>query len=772
VRVKSLAHLLTPRAALVAVVLAAFAPAIAQRGVYFYGDVAEYLPRLAWAGEQVRSGHMPGWNPHMALGVPATMGFSPVDLLFFVLLPKEWAYNLDLVFHLLLAALGMFALARRWGQSNAAAAVAGAVWCLGGFTQGHLQHFNIVVAVAWAPVVFLAVDRILEAPSPRSVSLAALALGLDLLGGHIQIVLYTGLAAAAYAVLGLVRRVRAKGMGPAVRAAVGLAVAAVGALGIGLVFLWPFVEWTRFIGAAANYNPAAHTLTRAVVVRMVAPFWTGGSVWRPFEARELVEHLAYTGLLPLGLAVVGLGHTSPKRWFLAALAVVAYLLARGPYGPLWSIVASVPLLSAGRTPVRYVMFVPFAVALLAGFGLDAIARRRAVGQIMAGVLGAAAVGLAAVAATGSPDVRRLWGRPDPLLLAQPDTAILLATLVGAAALLFALSRRSAESRRPIVVGAALAFAAADVVYVARSLPFNELAPRDSYAPPPSAEAILARDDRSRVYSYSPEGEIRWLVRDMLGAGLPIALGLRSFSGAGNLEPLRHTDFMEAVKARFERRGPRLLGLFTGGYVVSRKALDAPGLTLIHSGAVKVYANEMALPLAYFAARSQVVADADAALRMIVRADFDPRMTVVVEEAEPDPAKRERGSAELQTEVGAAESAAGSVSIERDTPDRIELTVATGKPAWLVLNEAYGPGWRATVDGQPAPVRRANFLVRTVPVPAGTHHVEFVYAPRSRDAGMLASAATFAVLAVMAARRPTVPPLPKEPRCDEPAALSC
>src|SRR5262249_23345122 len=427
-------------------VLAAFAPAIAQRGVYFHGDVAEYLPRLAWAGEQVRSGHVPGWNPHMALGVPATMGFSPVDLLFFVLLPKEWAYNLDLVAHLLPPALGRFALARKWGQSAPAAAVAGAVWCFGGFTQGHLQHFNIVVAVAWVPVAFLAVDRVIEAPSPRSVSLAALVVGLDLLGGHIQIVVYTGFALGAYAVFALVHRLRAEGARPAARSVCGLVAAAAGALGVGLVFLWPFVEWTRFIGAARNYNPAAHTLTRAVVARMLAPFWTGGSVWRPYETKELVEHSAYSGLLPLALAVVGLGHASAKRLFLGGLAFVAYLLARGPYGPLWGLVTSLPLLGEGRTPVRYVMLVQFAVALLGGFGLDAAARHRGVTRSVAGALVAAAAALALFGITASPEAMRRWGRPDPLALEQPDTVIFLATVVGGAALLWALSREWTERR--------------------------------------------------------------------------------------------------------------------------------------------------------------------------------------------------------------------------------------------------------------------------------------------------------------------------------------
>src|SRR5262249_52842980 len=157
------------------------------------------------------------------------------------------AYNLDLVAHLLLAALGMFALARKWGQSAPAAAVAGGAWWFGRFPQGPLQELDNGGGGALGARGLLALVPVVGDAAPRSVSLAALVVGLDLLGGHIQIVLYTGLALAAYAVVGVVRRVRADGTRPAIRSSLGLVAAAAGALGVGLVFLWPFVEWTRFI---------------------------------------------------------------------------------------------------------------------------------------------------------------------------------------------------------------------------------------------------------------------------------------------------------------------------------------------------------------------------------------------------------------------------------------------------------------------------------------------------------------------------------------------
>ena len=91
-----------------------------------------------------------------------------------------------------------------------------------------------------------------------------------------------------------------------------------------------------------------------------------------------------------------------------------------------------------------------------------------------------------------------------------------------------------------------------------------------------------------------------------------------------------------------------------------------------------------------------------------------------------------------------------VTIREDRPGRLTADVATPTRQLLVWNEAYHPGWTATVDGRPRAVVRVNFDFQGCVVPPGRHTVAFRFRPRSFVAGSMVSAAGLALLAVSVA----------------------
>lgn len=86
-----------------------------------------------------------------------------------------------------------------------------------------------------------------------------------------------------------------------------------------------------------------------------------------------------------------------------------------------------------------------------------------------------------------------------------------------------------------------------------------------------------------------------------------------------------------------------------------------------------------------------------------------------------------------------------VQIIRYEPTRVVLRVRENPTSgYLLLRDAHYPGWEATVNGQPAPVYRADVHFRAVFVPAGDAEVAFTFAPALWDAALKAGLVAWAV----------------------------
>lgn len=63
-----------------------------------------------------------------------------------------------------------------------------------------------------------------------------------------------------------------------------------------------------------------------------------------------------------------------------------------------------------------------------------------------------------------------------------------------------------------------------------------------------------------------------------------------------------------------------------------------------------------------------------------------------------------------------------------TEAKYEVESKTG--GLVVFSEVYYPGWTATIDGQPAEIGRANYVLRAMNIPAGKHEVVMTFDPQT------------------------------------------
>jgi uncharacterized membrane protein YfhO len=79
-----------------------------------------------------------------------------------------------------------------------------------------------------------------------------------------------------------------------------------------------------------------------------------------------------------------------------------------------------------------------------------------------------------------------------------------------------------------------------------------------------------------------------------------------------------------------------------------------------------------------------------------------------------------------------------------------LNVTTDRPALLMIAENHYDAWHAEVDGRDAPLLRANYTFRAVPVPAGTHRVRLYYSSSVLRASAFTSAGLLIALTLVVA----------------------
>ncbi len=89
----------------------------------------------------------------------------------------------------------------------------------------------------------------------------------------------------------------------------------------------------------------------------------------------------------------------------------------------------------------------------------------------------------------------------------------------------------------------------------------------------------------------------------------------------------------------------------------------------------------------------------------------------------------------------------------DTPTRKVFELDRLWPTYVVLSQAWYPGWKAYVNGDEVPVWRANYAFDAIAAPAGRSEIEFVYEPESLRAGAAIGVASLvAGLAALLRRR--------------------
>lgn len=767
---------------------------------------SQFLEFRAYAGRGLREDTSSLlWNSHaMAgapwLGSPQAAVFYPPNWLF-AFVPSEYLISWLMVFHHWFGGIGTFLLCRRYAFSRPAALLAagcylGAPFLVANTSEG---HFPQVCLVAWFPWAFLMVER-LRARQRGGVSGTAIILALAFFAGHVQELFYLILALTVYLIFDIFpwrRGARAAetktsigrpSTHPApdaphaactmvrhVSIAVGtpsqiiLSWCFVGVVLLGLVAaeLIPMFAYSRNsvrAGGVAMDALRAASLQPRSLIQLLDPRVFGGPEAYSGPGTYYWDALCHFGIVPLIMALIGAA--ACRRWYpgmrLVVLWLAAFLFAFGDQTPWFPFLYRfVPGISLFRGPARALFFCSFFTAVMAGAGVEVmlVASRRArlgwrrlvvVAALVALIL-AAGLWWWQQASRGASAAEPSGGWPE----AWRQLAVLRVlgwSLAGGGALFLMTMRGWTQRCGTVMVvllcAGELAWHAGEVL---RTIPQVSIR-RDN----PIVEAIRPKLGFGRILApqHLVSDREAWRGRiSKVQAYEPVPLGRFGLycaaAAPGSDSAMAFAGF---APLNLERARKPLLDALGAQYVVVDGAgpSEASGWRRWHSGSViqefhlsdaepsrlpyTIYENLTPMPRAYVLGATVLATDPQNLIAQL--SQLDPRRTLLMErDILPDGVRQEFRPA----------------TIVEYTATRVVVHAQTQAPGYLVLSDAYFPGWSAIVDGSPAPVLPANIVFRAVPLTPGQHTIEFDYATPGARLGVVMSILTLLLVVLVAVR---------------------
>jgi len=724
-----------------------------------------YFHFVAWrqfASEQLRQGHLVLWNPHYLCGAPFLGGFEaallyPPNWLFMVM-PLGLALNLGMILHVILAGFLTYLWALHRGQYPWAAFTAGVVFMWGGAYYLHLfaGHLPNLCVMAWAPLLFLCIDRLIERVSTGWILWGIFAVSMQILAGHPQYVYFTAIMAWIY---GLISAKDARSKRWFLTSLAGVYL---GACLLTAIQLWTgfdaFRECGRNIPMEIN-TAKSFSFPPENILTLFLPDFFGNLTTVPYWGRWFLWEVSiYMSVAGFSLAVLGAtARPSARNKRLLTVAGIAFLFSLGAFTPLYHFFYQyVPFFKGFRGICKFDTLAALFLALLAGTGMDLIFRHKPMPRwIASGFLGigvlltgggfltyrSAQNPAAGSWAHGFSSIHWLEKTIDSMGDPQKQNFIMESGLQagralgigGSLFLLLALILWLA-SRKPGAAYALTAICVLELFIFARSnRPSFDLATlerkfetlRDFHAKNPGDYRVYGTGSASLVTGM-----------DDLWEDEPMVLG-RYGRFVCRTQNLRENQLFSVVP--IFQKFPPVLGMLRLKY--------------------RIFMNEDPIRIAPFPFKSlprmqlmkdyRVIPNKDQLLDAMQSDSFDPSREVFLESAPPV--------------VPGPEKVKGTVSWKDLSTDQIEITAKLPQAELLLISDNYSEGWRARAlpdSGQDHyQVMPADYCLRAIPLSEGNHHLLLEYRPAAFEIGKwvsIVSCILYVVVLLPVVRRRLIP----------------
>lgn len=750
------------------------------RSAPLIGDSLEqHYPWALQLAHSLKSFKLPFWTPFVQCGFPLVAesqigAFYLPNLFLLGLLPFRAAYSYMNLLHWFIAGWGTYAYARQMKLESMAAFVAAVVFVFGGAYGGAYYNMTSLKTICWFPVALYFFERYLDGGKKRFLLGMALVIGQSLVAGYLQMAVLTWLIFAAYLFLRIF--LFPENPAPVAKKTLTLAALTVTALSALLIAL-PQIYLTFQLAMISN---RAGLEEGYAYVGSMSPI-VFGTLIIPKLSLIMRGNNLYAGSFALFLVIFSF--CSPdirkskvfKLW--SVMALLALLLALGRWSPLYIALIKLTKFYAFRFPAKFIGFICFGIAMLSAAGFQSLWQGSAVQAvvkkalqiylaIMAGFVGLMVSGNLLLTAGrdfamklgefyvmrfvyAKPGhahsleayLERVRSYPDYALqyisLNDPVNIWMVAMFCFCAVLLAVFLWKKSLAKFLLCVG--VFFLTIDL-YAASYLDIQlDLA---SYGEASTSSPVLNRLIRERaagrvgrVYGFCAAGRRLPLIpsQNMLyriediGVYSPL-VSKRYNESIGLLGNVNDSNTQQFPSLDFALQRLPLLNFLNVSHVVSSEPVAHAGLKLVEQNSrPPSYLYEIAngFQPAFFVGQAEVAEDWEALRSRLMTPGFDPRKILLLE--------KEEFKKIPPFDPGIPVDPPSTFRLKKRRADFEEWQIETAQAGFFVVPETFYVGWKAVVNGQPAPLLKADGLFRAIRIGGpGSYKLQFWYKPFSRE----------------------------------------
>lgn len=676
-----------------------------------------------------KQGFWPLWNSHSFSGTPLLATYHstalfPANLLF--LLPKFWGWSLYIALSTFTAALGMYLFTRNWLKSKPARLVSAVIFSLAGPMTTWSEFGTGVWAAAMLPFILFLVDQIIIHKKDKLFPLVSLLTTLLLLAGHAQLDTYAAILVPAYILFRLTSSPSKD------KLLTFFKFAFFGVLGVSLaaIQLLPTLNFQSIsIRGEENYASGFNfglTPIFEVLRLWVADFFGHPVTYNHFSPTSYHEYSSFlsTLSLPFILSLLFIKKNKLTKFFLSIFIITLVLAIENPLSKfIFSL--PIPLLTySSASRLLFITVLSSAVLVPSNFkNLNSLKYRKLVSII-------ALIFIAfTLLATFSVD-------PQNRLVAIRNSILPISLLISLIILL------QIRLKTDITVLILLVLFSFDLGRY-----FRKYNPQvSSHLVFPTTPAIDFLKNQSGTFrTVRQRGPL-------MPPNTWSYYGLESIEGYDPLRLLNYNHYFRLLEnksylgkpsrySELESINPKFLDASNVRYYVAIKEAERPYRPMVdillehgyqqvfQDKSVEVLENPHVLPRAYFVNTLIKVEKEQDLIEKVEDPNFDPRTTAVI----------------VTPDLEQLELAKGEVLNITHQPNTVTLDLMLEAPGFLVLSDAFSPGWQASLNGQTIDIHQVNGGVRGVFVPTGNHQLIFNYLPQSFVLGAKISLASLLLL---------------------------